>query len=200
VHELAPCSLTAGDRTVDGHVITVGDGTMTCADVQGAASALRVGDDVEVVVLDDVRGEVTYQGWVEGVGPETVQVADLELTSTLQKRQAARVRIAQFCRGIAQSPDSDSRSITFVVLDISAYGMRISTTAGLVEHDRIEFRFPTQDGPLALDAEVLRVQPTRTGTAQYGCRFVNLGDRETDALFEYVLRTQGEQRRTRLRP
>jgi hypothetical protein len=200
MHELARCSLTAGDRTLDGYVVESQDGTMVCAGLHGAPAVVRVADGVEVVVLDEVRGEVTYQGWVTHVDGPTVHLVDLELTSTLQKRRAARVRIAQLCRADAVSPTDELRPITFVVLDVSAYGMRISTNAGLVEQERLAFRFPTHVGTLQLDAEVLRVQPTRTGTTQYGCRFVGLDDRAADTLFEFVLRTQREQRRRRLEP
>ena len=198
MHDLARCALAAGDRMLDGHVAAYADGTLTFGAEHAVVGAVRVGEDVEVLVLDEVRGEVRYSGWVAQVGVTTVQVSGLELTSMLQKRKVARVRIAQLCTGVVQSPDGTSRSITFIVVDIGAHGMRISTTTELTEQDRIMFRFPTPDRPVALDAEVLRSQATASRSTQYGCRFVGLAEKDSDALFRFVLQTQGAQRRARL--
>lgn len=201
MHDLARCAVSAGHRVLDGHVAAFTDGTMTVhADPGGEGDGiLRVGDEVVVLVLDEVRGEVQYAGWIARVGATTVRVADLELVSILQRRKVARVRITQTCAGIVTSPEGDARSIQFVVLDISAHGMRISTTADVVEHERIAFPFPTRDRIVPLDAEVLRVHRTERGPTHCGCRFVGVDEKDTETLFRYVLRTQGTQRRTRLR-
>ena len=172
---------------------------MTVRAARGIVGSIRVGDEVQVLVLDEVRGEVRYHGRVATVGAATVHVAHLELLSTLQKRQVARVSIAQMCSGVAESTDGTTRPITFVVLNIGAHGMRIAATAKLEELERILFQFPTHDRPVPLDAEVLRSQRTRSGATQYGCRFVGLAEKDSDTLFRFVLQTQGAQRRTRLR-
>jgi hypothetical protein len=201
MHDLARCAVTAGDGVLAGHVAAFTDGTMTVhADPGGDGEGiLRIGDDVDVLVLDDVRGEDRYSGWIARVGATTVRVADLELVSTLQKRKVARVRIVQSCTGVVTSPEGGTRSIDFVVLDISAHGARISTTAEIAEHERVTFRFPTRDRLVDLDAEVLRVHRTVSGSIHCGCRFVGVDEKDTDALFRFVLHTQGAQRRTRLR-
>ncbi|GIG23582.1 hypothetical protein Cch01nite_43060 [Cellulomonas chitinilytica] len=199
MHDLARCAIAVGDRALDGHVAACEDGTLTFSADHGVVGALREGDDVQVLVLDEVRGEVRYSGRIAEVGVTTVHVEDLELTSMLQKRQVARVRISQICGGVVQAADGSTRSISFAVVDIGAHGMRISTNAGLEEEDRITFRFPTRDASVLLDAEVLRSQRTATGATQYGCRFVGLQEKDADALFRFVLQTQGAQRRSRLR-
>ncbi|MBO3086290.1 flagellar brake protein [Cellulomonas fengjieae] len=198
MHDLAPCALSAGDRALSGYVAEFADGTMTIGIDADGFGTFRAGDDVQLLVLDEVRGEVRYDGWVAQAGATTVRVAELELTSTLQKRQVARVRIAQPCVGTVELPDGDGRAITFVVLDISAHGMRISTTAPLAEHERVSFGFPIGDRDVALVAEVLRSQQTDSGTTLCGCRFVGLHERDADTLFRFVMQTQGAQRRTRL--
>jgi c-di-GMP-binding flagellar brake protein YcgR len=58
----------------------------------------------------------------------------------------------------------------------------------------VRFVFPELSAAFWLQAVVVRAQPSRSGT-HYGCRFVETSPRETDALFRYVLRTQGAQRR-----
>ncbi|MGY4644903.1 PilZ domain-containing protein [Cellulomonas sp. URHB0016] len=200
MHDLARCALAAGGQLLDGHVDAFDDDTLTFGAEHGVIGAVRVGEDVEVLVLDEVRGEVRYSGWVAGVGATTVQVSGLELTSMVQKRKVARVSIAQLCTGVARTPGGASRPISFVVVDVGAHGMRISTTAELTEQDRITFQFPAPERAVALDAEVLRSQTTRSKSTQYGCRFVNLAEKDADVLFAFVLQTQGAQRRARLQP
>jgi hypothetical protein len=197
IHDLARCALSAGDRALDGYVATFVDGTMTIRTESGVVGGFRAGDEVEVRVLDEVRGEVQYSGWVTKVRPTTVLVSDLELTSVLQKRHVPRVRIRQSCSGVVDQ-DGVSRSMTFVVLDIGAQGMRITAAEGLTAADRIAFRFPTTNRDVPLVAEVLRSHKTPSGSTQYGCRFVGVHESDTDALFRYVLLTQGAQRRARL--
>ena len=201
MHDLERCALTARDRgsVVEGYVAAFDGETMTVAAEHGVTpGALRTGDEVQVLVLDEVRGEVRYAGEVTRVGATTVAITDLVLVSTLQKRQGARVRTLQLCTGVATGPDGPPREISFVVVDISAHGMRISTNADVEVHDRVVFEFPTGRGKVKLDAEVLRAQRTSTGGTQFGCRFVDIREADADALFRFVLRTQGEQRRMRL--
>ena len=200
MHDLARCALSAGDRALDGYVTACAEGSMIVGSETVACVGLfRVGDDVHVLVLDEVRGEVRYEGRVARVGAMTVQVGQLELTSMLQNRQAVRVRLTQTCTGVVESADEESRTIRFVVLDVAAHGMRISTTAELGVHERVAFRFSTRDGAVPLVAEVLRSQRGARGMTHCGCRVVGLDERETDLLFRFVLQTQGAQRRSRLR-
>ena len=193
MHELARCAVTAGGRALDGYVAAFDEVTMTIASEHGGVGSFQDGDDVKVLVLDEVRGEVRYEGWVAKAGPTTLQVTGLELTSTLQKRQVARVSITQMCTGVV-----GATTITFVVLDIGAQGMRIATTARLMLLDQIVFEFPTGDRDVPLVAEIVRSQRTESGSTQYGCRFVGLRESDSDAMFRYVLHAQGVQRRTRL--
>jgi hypothetical protein len=203
MHDLERCALTVRDRAtvVEGYVAAFDGETMTVAAEHGVVpGGVRPGDDVQVLVLDEVRGEVRYVGTVSRVGASTVALVDLELVSMLQKRQGARDRTLQLCTGVATGPDGagPGRPISFVVGDISAHGMRLSTTSPLAVHDRVAFEFPTGRGAVKLDAEVLRTQRTSTGGTQYGCRFVDIRESDVDALVRLVLRTQGAQRRMRL--
>ena len=200
MHDLARCAIAAGDRVLDGYVAACADGTMTVGAGPGSSiGALRVGDDVRVLVHDEVRGKVRYDGRLTRVGATTAQVTGLELTSMPQRREVARVSVAQICGGVVSSPDGATRSITFAVVDIGANGMRICTAAVLTELDRVAFQFPTNDRAVPLMAEVLRSQQTGSGSTQYGCRFVGLDERDAGALSRYVLQMQSALGRSRLR-
>ena len=124
-------------------------------------------------------------------------------------RAVARVAVAVECEGFVtlpagagDGPDEGAdgadaageQPLRFTVLDVSAHGMRMMTTTVLPPGSTVRFVFPELSDAFWLQAVVVRAQPSRTGT-HYGCRFVETSPRETDALFRYVLRTQGAQRR-----
>jgi len=220
MHDLSLCTVHVdGEVIVDGFVLGFAGDALTIA-TSHLAVGLTPGDDVTVRVLDEVRGECLYAGYVSRIAPDQVDIAEPGLVSTLQKREVVRVRVAIPCRGTvvrhaaAPAPDDDldgaggpaesaaavetGKRIDFTMLDVSAHGMRILARDELAAGSVIRFRFEELDAPFVIDAVVVRGEESRTGT-HYGCRFVGMTVRQTDALFGYVLRTQGDQRRERLR-
>ncbi|HEX5332556.1 MAG TPA: PilZ domain-containing protein [Cellulomonas sp.] len=99
---------------------------------------------------------------------------------------------------VTEPATATGRRIDFTMLDVSAHGMRMLARVDLATGSLIRFRFEELDAPFVIDAIVVRGEESRTGT-HYGCRFVGMTVRQTDSLFGYVLRTQGDQRRERLR-
>ncbi|MDM7832435.1 flagellar brake protein [Cellulomonas edaphi] len=198
MHDLARCAITDGDSTLEGYVVAFAAGTMNIRSDHWATGPIAVGDDVEVTVLDEVRGLVTYVGCFARVSALSLQITDVVPRSVVQRRQAARVRVAEKFQGLVASPDETMRAVPFVTVDISAHGARISTSARLEKGDLVAFDFWTGYRTIPLEAEVLWAQETGTGTWHYGCRFVSLEERDSDAMFRYVAQTQGAQRRARL--
>lgn len=218
MHELSPCTIRAADddvtvvgfvRAFDGDTLTIGS--------EDIVRGLAAGRDVTVQVLDEVRGECLYAGFVSRVAGDQVDIADVDLVATLQKREVARVRTSVPCHGVVSrptevflegvdggegaeraAPSGGDHGLDFTVLDISAHGMRILARETVPVGSVIRFEFPELDVPFLLAAVVVRVQESRTGM-HYGCRFEGTSAREADALFGYVMRTQGAQRRERLR-
>lgn len=214
MHELSPCTVRAADDdvTVVGFVRAFEGDTLSLGS-EDLVRGLTVGADVTVQVLDEVRGECLYAGFVARVAGDQVDIADVDLVATLQKREVARVRTSVPCHGVVtrpaeaflegldgeeHAPPGGDHTLDFTVLDISAHGMRVLARDSVPVGSVIRFEFPELDVPFLLAAVVVRVQESRTGM-HYGCRFEGTTDREADALFSYVLRTQGAQRRERLR-
>lgn len=212
MHELALCSVERdGHPVLTGYVRTFADGVLW-AGTEGIVRGVAEGEEYTLRVLDDARGECVYLGTVGRITADTVGFAGVELLSTLQKRAVARVSVAVECEGLvtlAQEPDADGTAaeeapdgarsgeeqpFRFVLLDVSAHGMRMMSTSVLPPGSTVRFVFPELSDAFWLQAVVVRAQPSRSGT-HYGCRFVETSPRETDALFRYVLRTQGAQRR-----
>jgi hypothetical protein len=209
MHELALCSVEHdGHQVLSGYVRTFDDGVLW-AGVEGIVRGVAEGELYTLRVLDEVRGECVYVGEAARITADTVGFAGVELLSTLQKRAVARVAVAVECEGVVTLPagaadgtDDGSggveapgeQPLRFTVLDVSAHGMRMMATTELPPGSTVRFVFPELSDAFWLQAVVVRAQPSRSGT-HYGCRFVETSPRETDALFRYVLRTQGAQRR-----
>lgn len=217
MHELSPCTIRAADDdvTVLGFVREF-DGDTLLIGTEDPVRRLAAGADVTLQVLDEVRGECLYAGYVARVAGDAIEVVDVDLVATLQKREVARVRTSVACGGVVTRPTelylhgggpgdgiepaapTPDHPLAFTVLDISAHGMRVLARESVPVGSVIRFEFPELDHPFLLAAVVVRAQESRTGT-HYGCRFEGTTSREADALFSYVLRTQGTQRRERLR-
>lgn len=205
MHELALCSVERdGHVVLTGYVRTFADGVLW-AGTEGIVRGVADGEEYTLRVLDDARGECVYQGTVGRITADTVGFTGVELLSTLQKRAVARVSVTVECEGfVTLAPDPDvedpgpettgEQPLRFVLLDVSAHGMRMMSQSVLPPGSTVRFVFPELSVAFWLQAVVVRAQPSRSGT-HYGCRFVETSPRETDALFRYVLRTQGAQRR-----
>ncbi|MFI2754249.1 PilZ domain-containing protein [Cellulomonas sp. P22] len=245
MHDLAPCKVYDDGGTVVVGYVRLFDRDMLTIGTEDIVRGLEPGTDVNVEVLDEVRGECLYAGYVSRVAPDGLEVADVALVSTLQKREVVRVGTHVACTGTvlarwrdphadavvepaANHPAADDgaddgaddapqpgatpepehgnddegrlvgSTIAFTILDISAHGMRVLAQTRLEHGQRIRFLYEELPEPILLDAVVVRMQESRTGT-HYGCRFLGLTMRETDALFRHVLHTQGVQRRERMR-
>ncbi|WP_147525116.1 PilZ domain-containing protein [Cellulomonas timonensis] len=233
MHELATCTVNVDGAAAVTGFVRVFDSGMMMIGVEVPPRGLEPGNDVTVEVLDEVRGECLYAGYLSRVGPDGMDIADVALVSTLQKREVVRVSTHVACTGTAIArwsdpldappappapvePSADEQAsdgaeqesseasvayegnLAFTMLDISAHGMRILSQATLKAGQRIRFLFEELPEPILIEAVVVRAQPSRTGT-HYGCRFLGLTSRETDALFRHVLHTQGAQRRERMR-
>ena len=108
MHELATCTVNVdGGASVTGFV-RVFDGDMMMIGVEAPLRALEPGSDVTVEVLDEVRGECLYAGYLSRVGPDGMDIADVALVSTLQKREVVRVSTHVACTGTALARWTDA--------------------------------------------------------------------------------------------
>jgi hypothetical protein len=228
MHELSTCTVLGdGGVLITGFVRAFVDDVLKLG-TKGIAQKTLLGNDVTVRLLDEVRGECTYVGFVTKVGLDNLDVEGVELLEIRQRRAVTRVGVSIPLTGhvlpfdpterdappedaepeiepatLTEPDDGDHPAphlggpLSFTLVDISAHGMRIRTKHALLRGSVIRFRFEELKHPFTIDAVVLRTQESRTGTF-HGCQFTSLTSREEDALFRYVLQTQGEQRRERM--
>lgn len=195
MHELAECLLSTHDGSRgSGYVDRFVNGVMRirCSET---VNGLEDGQNIDVRVLDEIRGEVHYNATVLSTQAGTVEVFGLEQVSVRQRRGAARVRIDVRSRGYVTRLDSDEpKEIALTILDISATGARILVSEALPLDADVSFDFPANEAMVELTAKVVWSEESVSGW-RHGCRFVGASPRDTEILFRYVLLTQGEQRR-----
>lgn len=157
-----------------------------------------VGAPMRLRVFSDHKGQCTFETQLLQVGDDEVVIGHVSLLEVSQEREAVRVRVALRLRVTHFIVDDVTiplpEPLAVIVADISAHGMRIVTSADLQLGQQLMLTFPETDQPVDLVLEVLRREENR-GTPAYGCRFVDLGERETDLLVRYVFQQQALQRR-----
>lgn len=218
MHELDRCVVFVGSQVLlDGYVRSFDGGVMRVESEDPVLGSIEPGTEVSTLVFDEVRGECHYWAVAEQSRARGIDLVSVEMIQAVQKRGVARVRTEiplsgrvepqpGSGHGPADGTDADAfaddgsparEPVAFTVLDVSAHGMQAWSKASLAPGRRFSFLFTATRSPLALTAEVLRVQESRTGY-RYGCRFVDQTERSAEELFRFVMQEQGAQRRNRL--
>lgn len=201
MYELARCVVTSESDNLTGYVEHF-DSTELAVRFDQPVESLDAADEVEVRVLDDVRGEVHFGASVAEVDDAVVYLADLYEIAVRQRRAAARVRISVPLTGTVTSGDPPvSAPLKLTVLDVSASGAKLLVADRLPLDATVAFAFPlgpnlggVGDDVVDLVAEVVWSEESVSGW-RLGCRFVDIGPKEVERLFRYVLLTQGAQLR-----
>lgn len=196
--EADPCLVRAGtgELLARGFVREHDGVTMLVEAEHAAGSWLEPGDAVVAEVLSSQRGACTYDAVVGYSVANRIELTDLQLQTVVQQRSALRVatslphRVSYRLEGTARVVLDEPLAV--VVLDVSGHGLRFRTAAELEIGDRLLLTFEAVRVPLDLVLEVLRVEEMRGGLA-YGCRFVDLRERDADAMFTFVLEEQRRQ-------
>lgn len=195
MYELARCVVTAEGVALSGYVEHF-DSTVLAVQLDAPVESLEVDDDVEVRVLDDVRGEVHFGASVADVDDAVVHLASLYEIAVRQRRSAARVRVSVPLSAtlIAGEPPV-ATALKVTVLDVSASGAKLLVDGKIPLDAKVAFAFPVGGGEVVdLVAEVVWSEESVSGW-RHGCRYVGIGPKETELLFRYVLLTQGAQLR-----
>jgi c-di-GMP-binding flagellar brake protein YcgR len=195
MYELARCVVTGESITLNGYVEHF-DSTVLAVRFDPPVEGLEAGEDIEVRVLDDVRGEVHFGASVAEVDDTVVHLEGLYEIAVRQRRAAARVRVSVPLTGTLLVGDPPvATSLKLTVLDVSASGAKLLVGDRLPLEAKLAFAFPVGgDDVVDLVAEVVWSEESVSGW-RHGCRYVGIGPKETELLFRYVLLTQGAQLR-----
>ena len=197
MHELAGCRVSTPSGDVAGYVLGY-DGGVLRMQTDAPPSGLRVGEPVDVTVLDPVRGVCTYNGvagTIDAAADGTaLDVVVLEDVARHQRRAAARAPYRFSCVAVLEGGDPP-RTLRVTVLDVSATGARFLVAEDLREGAVLRIGLPTGDEVLDLRLRVVRHEVSTSGT-RYGAMLVDAQERTRDALYRLVLRLQREQARS----
>ena len=114
----------------------------------------------------------------------------------VQRRQAIRHLVdMRPSRALRLREHAEPTPFSALLSDLSAGGLRLSTSAQLDVGDQLELAFITPSGgaELRLRVRVLRAVPPRTGRGvwEYGCEFVEPSLAEREQIVQFILAQQG---------
>lgn len=193
--EADPCLVRAGtgELLARGFVREHDGVTMLIEAEHATGTWLEPGDAVVAEVLSSQRGTCTYDAIVGYSVAHRIELVDLHLQTVVQQRSALRVPTSLPYR-VSYRVDGKVREVLdepleIIVLDMSAHGLRFRTSTEIEPGTRLLLTLEEIRVPMDLVVEVLRVEEVRGGFA-YGCRFVDLRERDADAIFGFVLEEQ----------
>ena len=196
--ELDPCVVraTTGEMLARGFVREHDGVTMLVEAEHFSGVWLQEGDPTLVEVMSSHKGACTYDATVGFSTAGRIQLVDLALRAVVQQRSALRVattlpyQVTEVVEDGVRVPLDEPLDV--VVIDVSAHGLRFRAAVEVEAGVQLALRFDAGHVPVDLVVEVLRGEEVRAGSA-YGCRFVELREREADVLFRFVLEEQRRQ-------
>ncbi|MDR3552420.1 MAG: PilZ domain-containing protein [Clostridia bacterium] len=164
-------------------------------------TGLEKGQTVDIFIFNSFLGECGYEGLVGETRPKEAIFTRLKSTGSRQRRE--NTRASCHIRSAIYSKIENGEEIPFEkpleisILNISAQGLYFSC----MENLPVGFMFPLDFSETmpTIHLTVCTVRREDGGRGfRYGCS-LNIGRREMDRLYRYVLQKQIEQRRNRMR-
>ncbi|WP_372593734.1 PilZ domain-containing protein [Actinotalea sp.] len=154
---------------------------------------LDPGDAAVLEVFSTDRGVLTFDAVVESSDRGAIALRRLTLREAVQHRASLRVPTQMDI--LLDSVLSAGKEtvldppLRVHVDDLSADGMKLRTTEEIEVGHRLRTAVPLNDRSLEVVLEVVRRSEVR-GALTYGCRILDVSERDRDALFRYVLEQQ----------
>ena len=203
MHEFDKCIIFTKDnlRFVEGFVHEYDKGVMKIY-TQGESNSFIVPEmEVYINVYNCVKGECKYVGTVNRASFNNIEIGNISLISSLQKRDNTRVskqlkyRFSHYFEGGEKRRFDKPVDIT--ILNISAQGIFLYCDRKFETGFRFTLLFRETPKPISLLVEVVRREEF-PGSFNYGCKFVDISEKDMDEIFRFVLKEQIAQRRKNL--
>ena len=166
--------------------------------------ALLLTQDVNIFIFNRVKGECVYKAVVSTIDGKNVVFINATFLHSTQKRNNTRVGTALRYRITHRFIGEDFKNVEKLktpidinILNLSANGMYIGCSSLFVTGQKFPLVFRDAGKPINLVVEVVRCQNSHKGST-YGCRFLNISEKDADNIFRFVLHEQIEQRRRNL--
>lgn len=199
LHEFDKCIVVSksGSRLTEGFIVEFEDDAFKMCSNEEAVFAIP--QEVTVFIYNEVKGECIYRGTVQGISDKNITITGTEFVRASQKRDNTRVNKILKYR-ITHKFNSKKEIIELktpvdiTVRNISAQGMYFTCLEKFPLGHRFPFVFREAGKPMSLVAEVVR-HDSSNRMENYGCRFVDISEKNMDNIFRFVLHEQIEQRR-----
>lgn len=156
--------------------------------------------EVTVFVYNQVKGECVFAAKVLNLEVKHIVFNNIKLVRSVQKRDNTRVSKVLHYKVTHKFEDDGKEKfkidhpLEITILNVSAQGLYLSC----LEKFHMGYRFPLVfrelGKPIELIIEVVRCEDYN-GSYNYGCKFVEISQKDMDNIFRFVLHEQIEQRR-----
>lgn len=160
--------------------------------------SFAVPQEVTIFIYNEVKGECLYTGTAQSIYDKKIAVEKVKFVNSRQKRDNTRVSKIMHYRITHKLNNKEKEAlekpIDIIIHNISAQGMYISCDEKFSVGYRFPFVFKDAGRPMNLIAEIVR-HDSNNRANNYGCRFVDISEKDMDNIFRFVLHEQIEQRR-----
>lgn len=202
MHEFDKCLISSKDsrQVVEGFVHEYESGVMKIYTQGKPADFLIPSMKVNINVYNSVMGECKYTGDVKDITFNNIKIVNVGLISSIQKRDNTRVNKQLKYRITHSFNDKEKvkldKPVDITVLNISAQGICFNCDERFEAGFRFPLVFREATRNINLIIEVVR-REEYTRSFNYGCKFVDISEKDMDDIFRFVLKEQIAQRRKR---
>ena len=202
MHEFDKCIIFSREnvKALEGFVHEYEQGRMKVYTQGKSSDAIKPLMQVYINVYNSVKGECKYTGIVKKTNFNNIEIEDVNFISSVQKRDNTRVNKQLLYKITNLYQDGERRKLDvpldITLLNISAQGMYFNCNERLETGYRFSLVFKDTPRPVSLVVEIVR-REDYPRSFNYGCRFVNISEKDMDEIFRFVLKEQIAQRRKR---
>lgn len=207
MHEFDKCLVMSksGSKLAEGFVHDYEQDMMKIC-VNGEFSVF-VPQETTIFVFNQIKGECVYTATVQKLETKNIIFNNIKFVRSMQKRDNTRVnkvlhyhithKFDEDVEGDVKPKIKLDHPIEITVINISAQGMYFSCNQKFYVGYRFPLVFKDAGRPIELVIEVERLEDYNR-SYNYGCRFVDISEKDMDNIFRFVLHEQIEQRRHNL--
>ncbi len=203
MHEFDKCILIDAAHTpvTEGFVRSFDNGVMEIMSPKDVAEWLQAGQSVQVHIFNSSLGECVYEGHVQSVMLLHIFLDGLHLVTNRQKRNNTRVG-TELPYLIRQYQDADGvhpfdKPISVTIRNVSAAGVYFACKERFDIGFRFVFTFRETARDIPVTAEIVR-RDISPGGFHYGCRFVDISEKDANEIHRWVFTQQIEHRREQI--
>lgn len=191
-HVGSSCELYTLDNTLmtNGKLTRIGDDFIEVTNSLGVMSLRKYEERVKCVIKT-AQGDVVIEGRLYLPNMESFRIIDMDCLADNDKREFFRVQLTENCI-ISKRTHDGRKGMDFGVkmLDLSIGGCQLHSSLAFEKGQTIVVGLRINDEIIRVDGTIVRVVSTPSGGYNYGVRFEDTGDRNSDIICQYLFKKQ----------